>query len=117
MLLAKRLGKTRVVAETGAGQHGVATATVCAKFGLGCVIYMGAEDVRRQALIVFRIRMLGGSVISVRSGCRERGAPRLGDQLVHHSLPRWIRHRTSPVSHDGERFSEDHWRGNQNAVA
>lgn len=62
MLLAKRLGKTRVVAETGAGQHGVATATVCAKFGLGCVIYMGAEDVRRQALIVFRIRMLGGSV-------------------------------------------------------
>jgi len=62
ILLAKRIGKTRIIAETGAGQHGVATATVCAKFGLECVIYMGAEDVRRQALNVFRIEMLGGKV-------------------------------------------------------
>ncbi|TFY57007.1 hypothetical protein EVJ58_g7291 [Rhodofomes roseus] len=68
ILLAKRLGKTRIVAETGAGQHGVATATVCARFGLECVIYMGAEDVRRQALNVFRIRMLGAQVIPVDSG-------------------------------------------------
>jgi len=68
ILLAKRLGKTRIIAETGAGQHGVATATVCAKFGLECVIYMGAEDVRRQALNVFRIEMLGGKVIPVHSG-------------------------------------------------
>jgi tryptophan synthase len=60
--LARRIGKTRIIAETGAGQHGVATATVCAKFGLECVIYMGAEDVRRQALNVFRIEMLGGKV-------------------------------------------------------
>jgi tryptophan synthase len=68
ILLAKRLGKTRVIAETGAGQHGVATATVCAKFGLKCVIYMGAEDCRRQALNVFRIRMLGAEVVPVTSG-------------------------------------------------
>jgi tryptophan synthase beta subunit len=56
------LGKKRIIAETGAGQHGVATATVCAKFGMECVVYMGAEDVRRQELNVFRIRMLGGTV-------------------------------------------------------
>ncbi|KAI0028518.1 bifunctional tryptophan synthase TRP1 [Vararia minispora EC-137] len=68
ILLARRIGKKRIIAETGAGQHGVATATVCAKFGLECVIYMGAEDVRRQALNVFRIQMLGGKVIPVTSG-------------------------------------------------
>ncbi|KAG6909634.1 bifunctional tryptophan synthase trp1 [Tephrocybe rancida] len=62
------LGKTRIIAETGAGQHGVATATVCAKFGMECIVYMGAEDVRRQALNVFRIEMLGGKVIPVTSG-------------------------------------------------
>lgn len=61
--MAKRIGKTRVIAETGAGQHGVATATVCAKLGMECVIYMGAEDARRQALNVFRIEMLGAKVI------------------------------------------------------
>jgi len=61
-LLARRIGKTRIIAETGAGQHGVATATVCAKFGMECIIYMGSEDVRRQALNVFRIEMLGGKV-------------------------------------------------------
>jgi tryptophan synthase len=70
ILLAKRIGKTRIIAETGAGQHGVATATVCAKFGMECVIYMGAEDVRRQALNVFRIRMLGGRVVPVESGSK-----------------------------------------------
>lgn len=64
ILLAKRLGKKRIIAETGAGQHGVATATVCARFGLECIIYMGAEDVRRQALNVFRIKMLGAKVCS-----------------------------------------------------
>ncbi|KAI8909599.1 tryptophan synthase beta subunit-like PLP-dependent enzyme [Gorgonomyces haynaldii] len=70
VLLAKRLGKKRIIAETGAGQHGVATATVCAKFGLECIIYMGAEDVRRQALNVFRIRLLGAKVVPVESGSR-----------------------------------------------
>ncbi|RDB21403.1 Tryptophan synthase [Hypsizygus marmoreus] len=68
ILLARRIGKTRIIAETGAGQHGVATATVCAKFGMECIIYMGSEDVRRQALNVFRIEMLGAKVIPVHSG-------------------------------------------------
>lgn len=62
ILLARRIGKTRIIAETGAGQHGVATATVCARFGMECVVYMGAEDVRRQALNVFRMNMLGAKV-------------------------------------------------------
>ncbi|KAG2077919.1 tryptophan synthase [Suillus decipiens] len=70
ILLARRLGKTRIIAETGAGQHGVATATVCARFGLECIVYMGAEDVRRQALNVFRMNMLGAKVIPVESGSR-----------------------------------------------
>jgi tryptophan synthase beta chain len=69
-LLARRMGKRRVIAETGAGQHGVATATVCALFGLRCVIYMGAEDVRRQALNVFRMRLLGADVVTVNAGTR-----------------------------------------------
>jgi tryptophan synthase beta chain len=68
VLLARRMGKRRVIAETGAGQHGVATATVCALFGLRCIIYMGAEDVRRQALNVFRMRLLGAEVITVNTG-------------------------------------------------
>lgn len=70
ILLARRLGKRRIIAETGAGQHGVATATVCAKFGMECVIYMGGEDVRRQALNVFRIKLLGATVVPVESGSR-----------------------------------------------
>lgn len=70
VLLAKRLGKTRIIAETGAGQHGVATATVCARFGLPCVVYMGAEDVRRQALNVYRMKLLGAEVVPVESGAR-----------------------------------------------
>jgi len=69
-LLARRMQKQRVIAETGAGQHGVATATVCALFGLRCVIYMGAEDVRRQALNVFRMRLLGAEVVTVNDGAR-----------------------------------------------
>ncbi|CRG91882.1 tryptophan synthase alpha chain [Talaromyces islandicus] len=70
ILLARRLGKTRIIAETGAGQHGVATATVCAKFGMKCVVYMGAEDVRRQALNVFRMRLLGAEVVAVHAGSK-----------------------------------------------
>jgi len=69
-LLARRMGKHRIIAETGAGQHGVATATVCALFGLECVVYMGAEDMRRQELNVFRMRLLGAEVRSVDSGSR-----------------------------------------------
>ena len=69
-LLARRMGKRRIIAETGAGQHGVATATACARFGLDCIVYMGAEDVRRQALNVFRMRLLGAEVRAVDSGSR-----------------------------------------------
>lgn len=70
VLLARRMGKRRVIAETGAGQHGVATATVCALFGLDCVVYMGAEDMRRQRLNVFRMRLLGAEVREVNAGAR-----------------------------------------------
>ena len=70
VLLTKRMGKTRVIAETGAGQHGVATATACALLGLECAVYMGEEDTRRQALNVSRMRMLGAEVISVTAGTR-----------------------------------------------
>jgi tryptophan synthase beta chain len=69
-LLAKRMGKTRIIAETGAGQHGVATATVAARLGMECVVYMGAEDVQRQAQNVYRMKLLGAEVIPVESGSR-----------------------------------------------
>jgi len=69
-LLAKRMGKRRIIAETGAGQHGVATATACARFGLECVVYMGEEDMRRQQLNVFRMRLMGAQVVPVTSGTR-----------------------------------------------
>ncbi len=77
ILLAKRMGATRVIAETGAGQHGVATATACAMFGMDCTIYMGAEDTRRQALNVFRMELLGARVVPV-----SKGQGRLKDAVV-----------------------------------
>ena len=83
-LVARRLGKTRIIAETGAGQHGVATATVCAKFRLKCTVYMGAEDVRRQALNVFRMKLLGASVVAVEAGSRT-----LRD-AVNEALRAWV---------------------------
>jgi tryptophan synthase beta chain len=70
VLLARRMGKKRIIAETGAGQHGVATATVCARYGLECVVYMGEEDMRRQQLNVFRMRLMGATVVGVSSGTR-----------------------------------------------
>jgi len=69
-LLARHMGKTRVIAETGAGQHGVATATICARFGMECVVYMGSEDVRRQAANVYRMKLLGATVVPVESGSK-----------------------------------------------
>lgn len=69
-LLAKRMGKPRIIAETGAGQHGVATATICARFGLECVVYMGSEDVKRQAQNVYRMKLLGAKVVPVESGSK-----------------------------------------------
>ena len=69
-LLAMRMGKRRIIAETGAGQHGVATATVCARFGLDCTVYMGEEDIRRQSLNVYRMKLMGAKVVPVTSGTR-----------------------------------------------
>lgn len=83
-LIAKRLGKNEIIAETGAGQHGVATATVCARFGMKCTVYMGAEDVRRQALNVFRMKLLGATVVAVESGSRT-----LRD-AVNEAMRKWV---------------------------
>jgi tryptophan synthase beta chain len=90
-LLARRMGKRRIIAETGAGQHGVATATVCARFGLECVVYMGAEDVARQALNVYRMRLLGATVVPVESGTRT-----LKD-ATNEALRDWV--TTVPTTH------------------
>jgi tryptophan synthase beta chain len=86
MLLAKRMGKKRIIAETGAGQHGVATATAAALFGVECVVYMGEEDVKRQALNVFRMELLGTKVIPVKSGSRT-----LKD-AINETLRDWMAH-------------------------
>ena len=84
ILLAKRMGKTRIIAETGAGQHGVATATVCARFGLDCVIYMGAKDIERQKSNVFRMNLLGADVRSV-----EKGSATL-KEAINEALRDWV---------------------------
>ena len=84
ILLARRMGKKRIIAETGAGQHGVATATVCALFGLECVVYMGTEDMRRQSLNVFRMQLLGAEVRGV-----EAGAKTLKD-AINEALRDWV---------------------------
>jgi tryptophan synthase beta chain len=86
VLLARRLGKRRIIAETGAGQHGVATATICAYFGMPCVVYMGAEDVARQSLNVFRMRLLGAEVRPVHAG-----AATLKD-AINEALRDWVAH-------------------------
>jgi tryptophan synthase beta chain len=85
-LLAKRMGKPRVIAETGAGQHGVATATVCARYGMQCVVYMGSEDVKRQSPNVYRMNLLGATVVPVESGSRT-----LKDAL-NEALRDWVTH-------------------------
>ena len=97
ILLAIRMGKTRIIAETGAGQHGVATATVCARFGLPCVVYMGAEDVRRQSPNVFRMKLLGAEIVPVTSG---RGTLK---DAMNEALRR---RRPAPLPRDGPRFPE-----------
>lgn len=86
VLLARRLGKTRIIAETGAGQHGVATATVCAYFGLPCTVYMGARDVERQELNVFRMKLLGAEVVPVKAG-----SATLKD-AINEALRDWVAH-------------------------
>ena len=86
ILIAKKMGKTRIVAETGAGQHGVATATACALLDMECIVYMGAEDVRRQQLNVFRMELLGTKVVAV-----EKGSATLKD-AVNEALRHWVTH-------------------------
>lgn len=120
ILLARRLGKKRIIAETGAGQHGVATATVCAKFGMECVVYMGEEDCRRQALNVFRMRMLGATVVPVSSGSRTlkdaiNEAMRdwvtnvstthylVGSAIGPHPFPMIVRHFQSVIGNEAKR--------------
>src|SRR5438874_8249487 len=85
-LLARRMGKPRVIAETGAGQHGVATATVAARYGMECVVYMGTEDVARQAQNVYRMKLLGATVVPVESGSRT-----LKDAL-NEAMRDWVTH-------------------------
>ncbi len=86
ILLAKRMGKKRIIAETGAGQHGVATATVCALFSLPCTIYMGAKDVERQAANVFRMKLLGAEVVAVESGSKSL------KNAINEAMRDWISH-------------------------
>ncbi len=113
-LLTKRMGKTRVIAETGAGQHGVASATAAAYFDLDCTVYMGAVDTRRQALNVARMQLLGAKVDPRRvrqrdpQGRDQRGAPRLGRQRRPHRLPLRHRRRTAPVPEHGPRLLPRH---------
>jgi tryptophan synthase beta chain len=85
-MLAKRMGKQRIIAETGAGQHGVATATICARYGLECIIYMGSEDVKRQAANVYRMKLLGATVVPVESGSKT-----LKDAL-NEAMRDWVTH-------------------------
>jgi tryptophan synthase beta chain len=114
-MLAKRMGKPRVIAETGAGQHGVATATICARYGLECVVYMGSEDVKRQSPNVYRMKLLGATVVPVESrqqdaeGRIERGHARLGCQCGQHLLHHRHRGRAPPLPDDGARFPKRDW--------
>ncbi len=119
-LLARRLGSDRIIAETGAGQHGVATATVCALFGLGCRVYMGEEDMRRQSLNVFRMRLLGAEVVGVETGSRtlkdaiseamrdwvanfEQTHYLLGSALGPHPYPMMVRDFQAVIGHEARR--------------
>ena len=109
-LLAVKTGKPRIIAETGAGQHGVASATVGAHLGLACVVYMGTEDMARQALNVARMRMLGAEVIGVESGTdakgrHQRGDARLGDERAIVALSARLSAGCPPVPDHGTRFS------------
>ena len=121
-LLTKRMGKPRIIAETGAGQHGVATATAAALFGLPCRVYMGAEDVRRQKLNVFKMRAMGTEVFPVESGSRRRcGTPSTrrcatGWRPSRHALHHRQRRRPAPVPDDGPRLPVGHRRGDEGAV-
>ena len=117
ILLARRMGKKRIIAETGAGQHGVATATVCALFGLECVVYMGEEDMRRQRLNVFRMRLAGRLRRTCHrwqphfEGRHQRGYAGLGDQRREHVLSAGLRAGRASLSDHDSRFPTHHRRG------
>src|SRR5699024_2031453 len=119
-LLASRMGKTRIIAETGAGQHGVATATVAARLGLECVVYMGSEDMRRQATNVYRMRLLGAEVRAVDAGTRtlkDAMNEAMRDWVAHvddtfyiigtvagpHPYPKMVRHFQSVIGREARR--------------
>ena len=114
-LLAKAMGKDRIIAETGAGQHGVAVATVCAMLDLECLIYMGEEDIRRQELNVFRMKILGAEVVPVYSGSRtlkDAINEAIRDWVTKRSqyfLHLWIGCRAASVSDDRSGLSGGHW--------
>ena len=122
-LLTMRMGKKHVIAETGAGQHGVATATACAHFGLDCVVYMGEEDIRRQKLNVFNMRMMGAEVRPVSSGSRtlarrhQRGHARLDEFGREDALYSRLGRRAASVSGDRARLPIGHRPGNDRAIA
>ena len=123
IMLARRMGKTRIIAETGAGMHGVATATLCAKFGLPCVVYMGAIDVERQQPNVLRMKILGAEVRPVESGSRtlkdamnealRDWVTNVGDTFYLHRHGR----RPASLSVDGARFPVGHRQRNARADA
>ena len=123
ILLARRMGKKRIIAETGAGQHGVATATACARFGLECIVYMGEVDIERQKPNVFRMKLLGAEVVPAKSGSRtlegraERGAARLGGQCRGHLLLHRHGGRPASLSGDGARLPVGHRPRDQGADA
>ena len=107
-LLAKKMGKTRLIAETGAGQHGVATATAAALLNMECVVFMGEEDTRRQALNVYRMELLGAKVIPVKSGTG-RNFPRVDESNCRYALLFRFRYGSTPVPDDCPRFSSRHF--------
>src|SRR6267143_1611230 len=115
-LLARRMGKPRVIAETGAGMHGVAAATVAARYGMECVAYMGTEDVKRQVQNVYRMKLLGATVVPVESGSlaegrAERGDARLGHECRAHLLHHRHGRRPASVPDDGARLPVGDRRG------
>ncbi len=107
ILIARRIGKRRIIAETGAGQHGVAVATVCARFGLECVVYMGEEDIERQAPNVARMKLLGAEVRPVKSGSRtlkDATSEAIRDWVTNvekYVLHHWLCRGNAPVPDDG----------------
>ena len=113
-LLAKRMGKTRIIAETGAGSHGVATATACALLGLECIVYMGTEDIRRQHPNVQRMGLLGATRVAGRrgqpdaQGGRQRDDPRLGRERLRHPLRDRLLRRPGAVPRARARPAADH---------